>query len=221
MTEQRLVLLDMDSTFIQQEVIDLLASHAGVGPEVAAITERSMRGELDFRESLAERVALLKGLPESIFEEVRSEITLSKGARRMVNVLHDRGHVVAVISGGFANIISPILQAVRVDHFKANTLEIESGLLTGQTVGPVIDRAAKAEFLRDLAAKLDIPLAQSVAVGDGANDLGMMEIAGLSVAFNAKPIVVTAANASIVDGDLTGVLELIGIPHEEIERYAL
>lgn len=221
MMSKFLVVLDMDSTFIQEEVIDLLAAHAGVGAEVAAITEQSMRGELDFQDSLRLRVALLQGLPEEIFENVRSEITLSMGARRMVDVLHGRGDLVAVVSGGFENIISPILEAVGVDYFRANSLEVESGILTGRTIGPIIDRAAKATFLQELAGELSIPLANTVAVGDGANDLGMMAVAGLSIAFNAKPVVLAGATASILDGDLTGVLKLIGVPKEEIERYQL
>jgi phosphoserine phosphatase len=206
---QKLVLLDMDSTFIQQEVIDLLAFRAGVGVQVAAITELSMRGEIDFKESLSRRVSLLKGLPEAICTEVRSEITLSKGAREMISGVHARGDVVAIVSGGFENVIAPILISEKVDSFKANTLEIEDGFLTGRTIGPVIDRAAKAEYLRELSLTLDILLQNTIAVGDGANDLGMMEIAGMSVAFNAKPIVRERASHQINDGDLSHILSLI------------
>ena len=202
-------MLDMDSTFIQQEVIDLLATHARVGAEVAAITEQSMRGEIDFKESLTRRVALLEGLPESIFDDVRQEISLSDGAREMVSALHDAGHSVAIVSGGFENVISPILIAEKVDFFKANQLEVLAGKLTGKTIGHVVDRQAKADYLRNLAQQLDIPLDQTVAIGDGANDLGMMEIAGLSIAFNAKPIVQEFAKARIDDGNLRSVLELI------------
>ena len=218
---QRLVVLDMDSTFIQEEVIDLLAAHAGVGDEVSAITERSMRGELDFQQSLIARTALLAGLPESIFKEVRSEINLSRGAARMVKVLHSLGDKVAVVSGGFENIIAPILEEVGVDHFKANLLEIKFGVLTGCISGPIIDREAKALFLRELAFQLQLPLSQTVAVGDGANDLRMMEVAGLSIAFNAKPIVLQAATAAISDGDLLGVLRIMGITEEQIEAVDL
>lgn len=218
---QRLVVLDMDSTFIQEEVIDLLAAHAGVGGEVSAITERSMRGELDFQQSLVARTALLAGLPVSIFQEIRSEIHLSPGAARMVKVLHSLGDKVAVVSGGFENIIAPILEEVGVDHFKANLLEIKSGVLTGRISGAVIDRAAKAHFLQELAAHLRLPLSQTVAVGDGANDLGMMEVAGLSIAFNAKPIVAAAASVAITDGDLTSVLRIMGISEEQIEAVDL
>ena len=208
-SDQKLILLDMDSTFIQQEVIDLLANHAGVGAEVAEITERSMRGEIDFKESLTERVALLAGLPETIFDEVREEITLSLGAQEMVAGLHSDSHVVAIVSGGFENVIAPILVQEKVDYFKANTLEVIDGKLTGKTVGQIIDRQAKADYLRELAEKLDIPLIQTIAIGDGANDLGMMEIAGMSIAFNAKPIVRDFAKARIDDGNLARVLQLI------------
>ncbi len=211
MTARRLVVLDMDSTFIQQEAIDLLAAHAGVGEEVAAITERSMRGDVDFSSSLSERVALLKGLPVEIFDQVRREISLSRGAQEMVNKLHAGGHKVAVVSGGFENIIHPIMRSVGVDYFRANQLESVDGVLTGRTMGAIIDRAAKADFLREIALALEIPLDQTVAVGDGANDLGMMAIAGLSIAFNAKPKVQAAAMFAINDGNLLQVLTLMGI----------
>ena len=199
----------MDSTFIQQEVIDLLAFHAGVGAEVIAITEKSMRGEIDFRTSLSERVALLKGLHVSVIQEVRSEISLSVGAQQMVDSLQAAGHKVGIISGGFENVIAPILENVRVNYFRANTLEVKNELLTGKTIGPIVDRVAKAEYLKELATELSIPLERTVAIGDGANDLGMMEIAGLSIAFNAKPIVQAAATASIIDGDLFHVIQIM------------
>lgn len=212
---QRLVVLDMDSTFIRQEVIDLLAIRAGVGDEVSAITERSMRGEMDFHQSLTARTALLAGLPETIFEDLRLAITFSQGAEQLVQVLHSLGEKIAIVSGGFENVIAPILQGVGVDYFKANLLEIDSGFLTGRIIGPVVDREAKALYLQELARELEIPLSQTVAVGDGANDLGMMEIAGLSIAFNAKPIVVQAADVAITDGDLLGVLKFMGIHPKE------
>lgn len=199
----------MDSTFIQEEVIDLLADHAGVGAEVSAITERSMRGELDFRQSLAARVALLAGLPESAIKTVQEQITLSKGAREMVEGLHALGHKVGVVSGGFENVIASILQGVRVDCFKANHLEIENGKLTGRTLGEIVDREAKAAYLQELSSTFNIPLSLTVAVGDGANDLGMMALAGLSIAFNAKPIVQEQADVVIDDGDLFKVLSLM------------
>jgi phosphoserine phosphatase len=200
----------MDSTFIQEEVIDLLAQHAGVGAEVSAITERSMRGELDFRQSLAARVALLAGLPESSIKTVREQLTLSKGAREMMEGLHALGHKVGVVSGGFENVIAPILQNVGVDFFKANHLEVESGKLTGRTLGEIVDREAKAAYLQELSSRFNIPLSLTVAVGDGANDLGMMALAGLSIAFNAKPIVKEQADVAIDDGDLFKVLSLMG-----------
>ena len=212
---QRLVVLDMDSTFIRQEVIDLLAAHAGVGEEVSAITERSMRGEMDFHQSLTARTSLLAGLPDTVFEDIRLEVTLSQGAEQLVKVLHSLGEKIAIVSGGFENVIAPILEGVGVDYFKANLLEIDAGFLTGRIIGPVIDREAKARYLQALARELEIPLSQTVAVGDGANDLGMMEIAGLSIAFNAKPIVVQAADVAITDGDLLGVLRFMGITAKE------
>ena len=214
MNGQRLVVLDMDSTFIQQEVIDLLAAHAGVGEEVAAITERSMRGDVDFSASLAQRVALLKGLPVEIFDQVRREISLSRGAQEMVDQLHAAGHKVAVVSGGFENIIHPILRTAGVDYFRANHLESVDGVLTGRTTGALITSLGKAEFLKEIALQLGIPLSQTVAVGDGANDLGMMAIAGLSIAFNAKPKVQAAAMHSINDGNLLQVLGLLGITEQ-------
>lgn len=211
MDPMRLVLLDMDSTFIQQEVIDLLAIHAGVGFQVAAITDRSMRGEIDFQEALSLRVGLLAGLSSDVFAKVRDEISLSTGAEEMVSTLHERGHKVAIISGGFENVITPILEGARIDYFRANLLEVSGGVLTGNIVGRIIDRTAKADYLRELADLLKIPLSNTVAVGDGANDLGMMELAGLSIAFNAKPVVRAAADEVIADRDLTGVLRFMGI----------
>jgi len=219
--QKRLVVLDMDSTFIKNEVIDLLANAAGVGEKVAAITERSMRGELDFQESLAQRVALLKDLPLSAIDNVREDIDFSEGAERLVKILHALGHKVAVVSGGFGNVIDPILEKVGVDLFRSNTLESEGDRLTGRTEGAIVDKAAKAQALKEFAHELGIPLAQTVAVGDGANDLDMMAISGLSIAFNAKPIVAQAAKAAIRDGDLTGVLFLMGITQEEIDSTGL
>ena len=206
------VVLDMDSTFIQDEVIDLLADHAGVGEKVAAITERSMRGELDFRASLLERVKLLQGLESEAIDAVRSAIRLSKGAETLIRSLHAADSKIAIVSGGFENIIAPLLTSLDIDFFKANTLAVEDGKLTGEVVGEIIDKDAKADFLKSYAQLLNIPLSQTVAVGDGANDLEMMKIAGLSVAFKAKPIVKNAAMKSIDDGDLTHILEFLQIP---------
>jgi len=220
-TVKRLVVLDMDSTFIKQEVIDLLAAAAGVGPEVASITERSMRGEIDFKESLAERVALLKDLPIEVIDAVRSQISFSTGAQRMVAVLHALDHKVAVVSGGFEDVIGPFLEKAGVDFFRANKLDYDDRRLNGKTIGAIIDRTAKAQALRDFAGELGIPLEHTVAVGDGANDLEMMAISGLSIAFNAKPIVQEAAMVAINDGDLMGVLVHMGITEKEITRTGL
>lgn len=187
---KRLVQLDVDSTFIQQEAIELLAVKAGVLDQVAAITESAMRGELDFEQSLRTRVGLLKGLPESAITEVQNEIRLTDGARDLVNTLHAKGHSVALVSGGFINIIKPLIESLSIKHYKANTLEIVGGVLTGELVGPIIDRAAKGAALLEFAKACGVEIENTVAIGDGANDLDMMALAGLSIAFNAKPIVV-------------------------------
>jgi phosphoserine phosphatase len=219
--QTRLVVLDMDSTFIKNEVIDLLAKVAGVGEKVAEITERTMRGELDFTDSLTERVALLKDLPVSAIEKVREEIDFSDGAERVVKILHALGHKVAVVSGGFGNVIDPILQNLGIDFIESNRLESDGENLTGKTIGKIVDKKGKAEALKEFATELGIPLAQTVAVGDGANDLDMMAISGLSIAFNAKPMVQQAAKAAITNGDLTGILFLMGITQEEIDSTGL
>ena len=210
--EKHLVVLDMDSTFIKDEVIDLLADRAGVGVQVAAITERSMRGELDFRESLRDRVALLAGLDSDCIADVRSAIRLSDGARELVSSLHAVGSHIAIVSGGFLNVISPLLDELAIDFYLANTLEVIEGRLTGKTTGAVIDKEAKANFLIQTAEKLGLPLEKTVAVGDGANDLAMMAVAGLSVAFNAKPVVQAAAKRVIEDGNLLHILEFLNLP---------
>jgi phosphoserine phosphatase len=217
---KRVVLLDMDSTLIQQEVIDLLAKKAGSGERVAAITERAMRGELDFTESLMERVGTLAGLSEQAISEVASEIKLTAGAETLISVLHKLGHKVGVVSGGFINVIEPLLKQLRVDFYKANTLEVVDGKLTGKVLGPVIDREAKAKALREFAALEQVSIEQTIAIGDGANDLGMIEIAGLGIAFNAKPKVRAVADTSINTPYLDSVLYLIGISREEIETIS-
>ena len=208
---KRLVQLDVDSTFIQQEAIELLAAKAGVLDQVAAITESAMRGELDFEQSLRTRVGLLKGLPESAITEVRNEIRLTDGAHDLVNTLHAKGHSVALVSGGFINIIKPMIESLSIKHYKANTLEIVGGVLTGELVGPIIDRAAKGAALLEFAKACGVEIENTVAIGDGANDLDMMALAGLSIAFNAKPIVVQAADFAINEPSLSAVLELIGL----------
>jgi phosphoserine phosphatase len=208
---KRLVQLDVDSTFIQQEAIELLAAKAGVLEKVSAITDSAMRGELDFEQSLRARVSLLEGLPESVLAEVQQEITLTDGAEDLVNVLHAKGHTVALVSGGFIDIIEPMIRSLSITYYKANKLEIIDGVLTGYLIGPVIDRAAKAAALRQFSNASGVEIENTVAIGDGANDLDMMAIAGLSIAFNAKPIVVQAADLAINEPSLRSVIELIGL----------
>ena len=208
---KRLVQLDVDSTFIQQEAIELLAAKAGVLDQVSAITESAMRGELDFEQSLRTRVRLLKGLSESAITAVQNEITLTDGARDLVNTLDDKGHCVALVSGGFINIIAPMIESLSIRHYKANTLEIVGGVLTGELVGPIIDRAAKGAALLEFAKACGVEVENTVAIGDGANDLDMMALSGLSIAFNAKPIVVQAADFSINEPSLRSVVKLIGL----------
>ena len=208
---KRLVQLDVDSTFIQQEAIELLAAKAGVLEKVSAITESAMRGELDFEASLRARVALLKGLPEFVIQQVQEEISLTDGAEELVAELHAKGHSVALVSGGFIDIIEPMIQSLSIKYYKANTLEIVDGFLTGGLIGPVIDRAAKASALRDFATSSEVAMENTVAIGDGANDLDMMALAGLSIAFNAKPIVAQSADLMINEPSLRSVQTLIGI----------
>ena len=208
---KRLVQLDVDSTFIQQEAIELLAAKAGVLDQVAVITASAMRGELDFEESLRARVGLLKGLSESVITEVQKEVSLTDGAAELVTTLHEKGHSVALVSGGFIDIIQPLIDSLSIRYYKANKLEIVAGVLTGGLVGPVIDRAAKADALREFAAASDVALENTVAIGDGANDLDMMAAAGLSIAFNAKPVVVEAADLAINEPSLSSVIALISV----------
>jgi len=214
---KRIVLLDMDSTLIQQEVIDLLAEKCGVGQEVASITESAMRGELDFVASLTTRVKLLAGADVQVIESVKAGITLTPGARTLIRTLHKLGHKVGVVSGGFLDVIEPLLQDLKIDFYRANKLEIVDGKLTGNLLGSIIDRTAKAEALREFAAAEEVNLAQTIAIGDGANDLEMLEIAGLGIAFNAKPAVRAAADSSINSPYLDSVLYLMGITRSEIE----
>ena len=214
---RKLVQLDVDSTLIQQEVIELLAAKAGVADQVIAITNQAMRGEIDFEQSLRARVALLKGLPVSAITEVQAQILLTPGARTLISTLHKLGHTVAVVSGGFIDVIAPLLKELGIKYFKANTLGIENGLLTGEVTGAVIDRAAKAAALREFAALESISMEQTIAIGDGANDLDMIAAAGLGIAFNAKPAVKAAADSSISEPYLDSVLYLLGISTEKIK----
>ena len=208
---KRLVQLDVDSTFIEQEAIELVAAKAGVLDEVAKITEAAMKGELDFAQSLIARVKLLKGLSADSIEQVRNEIRLTDGAAELVDLLHQKGHYVSLVSGGFTNILAPIVDELKIDFYKANTLEVIDGKLTGKVVGPIIDRPGKAEALREFANKCSVDMSNTVAIGDGANDLDMMKIAGISIAFNAKPIVEAAADFSIKEPSLRSVAALINL----------
>jgi phosphoserine phosphatase len=214
----KLVVMDVDSTLIKQEVIELLGAKAGVQSEIAKITESAMRGELDFEASLRARVALLKGLPETVLSDVQSEITLTPGARTLVRTLKKLGHHIALVSGGFEPVIAPLAAELGIDHMRANNLEIIDGKLTGALVGPVIDRAGKATALRDFAAEHNVDLEQTIAIGDGANDLDMIAIAGMGIAFNAKPAVKAAADSSVSAPYLDSVLYLMGISREEVEE---
>jgi phosphoserine phosphatase len=214
---KKLVVMDVDSTLIQQEVIELLAAKVGVEKEVIEITNAAMAGELDFEASLRARVALLAGASEGILEEVRNEIKLTPGARTLVKTLQKLGHEVAVVSGGFTVVIEPILAELGITNYRANNLEIIGGKLTGQVLLPIIDRAAKAQALRDFAAKTGVRLEQTIAIGDGANDLDMIAAAGLGIAFNAKPAVRAAADSSLTAPYLDSVLYLLGITREDVE----
>lgn len=214
----KLVVMDVDSTLIKQEVIELLGAKAGVQSEIAKITEAAMRGELDFEASLRARVALLKGLPETVLSDVQSEITLTPGARTLVRTLKKLGHHIALVSGGFEPVIAPLAAELGIDHMRANNLESIDGKLTGALVGPVIDRAGKATALRDFAAEHNVDLEQTIAIGDGANDLDMIAIAGMGIAFNAKPAVKAAADSSVSAPYLDSVLYLMGISREEVEE---
>lgn len=203
-----LVVLDCDSTTIQDEVIELLAETAGTRELVAEITERAMQGELDFSASLAERVATLAGTPDAVFAEAYAKVRLSPGIRELIAAVHERGGKVGVVSGGFLEVVDMLAEDLGLDFWLANRLEVQHGKLTGRTVGPVIDAAAKAHMLREWAEQTGTPLEHTVAIGDGANDLQMMAIAGLSVAYNAKPIVREQADVQI-DNDLAQVIPLL------------
>ncbi|MEQ8177732.1 MAG: phosphoserine phosphatase SerB [Amphiplicatus sp.] len=213
---KRLLIADMDSTIIEQECIDELAEFAGKRAEISAITERAMRGELDFEAALKERVAMLKGLPESVLEETfRKRITLAPGARTLVQTMKKFGGYAALVSGGFTFFTSRVAAAAGFDFNDANTLIVKNGALTGEVGEPIRGRAAKEAALVRLAAERAIPLEETLAVGDGANDLSMLARAGLGVAYRAKPAVAAAADARIDHGDLTALLYMQGIPEAE------
>jgi len=208
---KRLVLLDMDSTLIEQEVIDLLAEYSGKSQIISDITAKAMSGELDFKQALSARVELLAGLDESVIDQVRQKVTLTKGAQQLITELHNLGHKVGVVSGGFIDVIEPILKDLEIDFYKANKLDIRDGKLTGKVVGKVIDGSEKLAVLREFASKEGINIQQTVAIGDGANDLEMIQAAGLGIAFNAKPKVARSADTTLNIKDLSAVLLLMGI----------
>ncbi|WP_198412540.1 phosphoserine phosphatase SerB [Nocardioides mangrovicus] len=214
----RLVVMDVDSTFIQGEVIEMLAAHAGCEAEVAAVTERAMAGELDFEQSLHQRVALLAGLPESVFDDVYRDIVLAPGARTLVRTLRRLGYRFALVSGGFTQITDRIAADLGIHFTAANRLEVVDGRLTGRVSGPVVDRPGKAAALRRFADEAGIAVAATIAIGDGANDLDMLAAAGLGIAFNAKPVVREAAGTAINVPYLDTILYLLGISREEIEQ---
>ncbi len=214
---KRLIVFDVDSTLIQGEVIEMLAHRAGAGAEVAAITEAAMRGELDFAESLHKRVATLAGLPAEVLDEVADALELTPGARTTIRTLRRLGFHCGVVSGGFRQVIDPLAHELMLDFVAANELEILDGKLTGRVTGPVIDRAGKAKALRDFAQQAGVPMEQTVAVGDGANDIDMLTAAGLGVAFNAKPALREVADASLSHPYLDTVLFILGVTRAEID----
>jgi phosphoserine phosphatase len=208
---RKLLIMDVDSTLIQQEVIELLAAYAGKREEVAAVTEAAMRGELDFAQSLHARVAVLAGLPADVVHSVRNEVKLSEGAAELVAAFKAAGHTVAVVSGGFNQILEPIAADLGLDYWQANELEIVDGALTGKVLGAVVDRAAKEKYLREWAGAEGIALEHTIAVGDGANDLDMLGAAGIGVAFNAKPAVRAVADAALNMPYLDAVRHVAGV----------
>ena len=214
---KRLIVFDVDSTLIQGEVIEMLAARAGTEAKVVQITEAAMRGELDFEESLRERVATLAGLPAEVVDEVADEVELMPGARTTLRTLRRLGFHCGVVSGGFRQVIEPLAHELMLDYVAANQLEIVDGKLTGRVIGPIIDRPGKAKALRDFAHQAGVPMEQTVAVGDGANDIDMLAAAGLGVAFNAKPALREVADASLSHPYLDTVLFILGVTRGEIE----
>ena len=208
---RRLVVFDMDSTLIEAEVIDQLAAAAGVGDQVAAITERAMRGEIDFTESFRARVALLEGLSETVLDDIAQRLPVTEGAERLISTLKKLGYKTAILSGGFEYFGRYIQRLLGIDYVYANQLDIANGKVTGKVAGPVVDGQRKAQLLKDIAVQEGIALEQVIAVGDGANDLPMLSIAGLGIAFRAKPIVKQSAEQSISTLGLDGILYLLGI----------
>jgi phosphoserine phosphatase len=213
----RLVVMDVDSTLLRDEAIDLLAARAGVQADVAALTAAAMRGEVDFARALRQRVALLAGLDARIIDELLDDLRLTPGARTLIRTLKRLGYRCGVVSGGFTQFTERLTEQLGLDFAKANTLEVANGKLTGRVLGEVIDRAGKEHALREFAAQAGVPLSQTVAVGDGANDLDMISAAGLGIAFNAKPAVRSAADTSVSVPQLDVILYLLGISRDDVE----
>ena len=203
----KLFLFDVDSTLINEEVIDLIAVHAGVQAEVKSITDRAMAGELDFKKSLLSRVQLLKGLPIKVLEDVRGQITLTKGARELILEIKKAGDVIAVVSGGFLEVITPLMDELGIEYFRANSLEVQSGILTGAIAGEIIDRKAKADYLKQLA--LQFHPSTTYAIGDGANDIDMVKQSDVGIAFCAKAALNAVADHVITNRDLREILKYI------------
>ncbi len=214
---KRLIVFDVDSTLITGEVIEMLADHTGRRAEVEAITERAMRGELDFAESLHQRVAMLAGLDAAVLDEVGRSLELTPGARTTIRTLKRLGYRCGIVSGGFTQVARHLVEDLALDFVAANTLEVEGGLLTGRVVGDVVDRQGKARALARFALESGVPLNQTVAVGDGANDIDMLTAAGLGIAFNAKPIVAEFADTTLNQPFLDPVLFILGITRAEVE----
>lgn len=205
-----LVVMDVDSTLIQQEVIDLLADYAGVMPEVKAITEQAMSGQLDFKQSLAKRVGLLEGLSEEIFHWLKPQIQLTAGVQELISAVHELGGKIGAVSGGFSQVLEPLAKEIGLDYWMANSLEVRDGKLTGSLLGPVIDAEAKATALKIWASDSGISLEQTIAIGDGANDVQMLEAAGYAVAFRPKPVLKQYADLVIEENSLISLIEKLG-----------
>ena len=207
----RLIVMDVDSTFIQDEVVDLLAAHAHAADQVTRITEQAMTGELDFSESLHQRVATLAGLPESVIDDVRREIRLTHGVTELCEAALSGGHHLGLVSGGFLQVFQPLAADLGISMIRANVLEIRDQELTGRVVGDIVDRAGKAQALADFAEAVGVPMPDTVAIGDGANDLDMIAAAGLGIAFNARSMVREAADATIDTPRIDAAIDLIGL----------